>query len=239
LTSTRACNTIFDMKKPKRAVIYLRVSTDEQAESGLGLEAQETAARSFCASHGLVVAAVFRDEGMSGTVPADKRPGLTDALASLARGGVLVAARRDRIARSVAIAAVVEETARRAGASVVTPDAPEADDPFAAAMRGMMDVFAQLERALIASRTRSALAAKRARGEKTGGAAPLGFDVGADGKRLVAHEDEARAVELVRSLRAEGLSVRAIAERLNAAGVRSRGSRWHATTIARLLGRAA
>ncbi|MBL8786199.1 MAG: recombinase family protein [Deltaproteobacteria bacterium] len=225
--------------KTRRAVVYLRVSTDEQAESGLGLEAQEAAARKFCAAHGLTVVGVHRDEGVSGTVPADKRPGLTDALASLSRGGVLVAARRDRIARSVGIAAVVEETARRAGASVATPDAPESDDPFAGAMRSMMDVFAQLERALIASRTRGALAAKRARGEKTGGDAPIGFDVGADGRKLVANESEARALALVKSLRDEGLSIRAIAERLNAESVPARGGRWHATTVARLLGRSA
>lgn len=225
--------------KTRRATIYLRVSTDEQTESGLGLESQEATARKWCAAHGLIVAAVYRDEGVSGTVPADKRPGLTDALASLARGGVLVAARRDRFARSVAIAAVVEETARRAGASVATPDAPESDDPFAGAMRSMMDVFAQLERALIASRTKAALAVKRARGEKTGGDAPIGFGVGEDGRRLVADPDETRALELVRQLRGDGLSIRAIAERMNANAVPARGGRWHATTVARLLARAA
>jgi DNA invertase Pin-like site-specific DNA recombinase len=106
-------------------------------------------------------------------------------------------------------------------------------------MRSMMDVFAQLERALIASRTRGALAAKRARGEKTGGDAPIGFDVADDGRKLVANPSEARALALVKSLRDEGLSIRAIAERLNAESVPARGGRWHATTVARLLGRSA
>ncbi|MBL8788447.1 MAG: recombinase family protein [Deltaproteobacteria bacterium] len=223
----------------RRAVIYLRVSTDEQAESGLGLEAQEAAARRFCEAQGLVIAAVHRDEAVSGTVPADKRPGLTAALADLGRGAVLVAAKRDRIARSVGIAAVVEETARRVGATVATPDAPDADDPFAGAMRGMMDVFAALERALIAARTKAALAAKKARGEKTGGSVPVGFEVAPDGRKLVAAEGETAALEAIQRLAAEGMSVRAIALRLNADGVRARGKQWHPTTIARVLKRTA
>jgi DNA invertase Pin-like site-specific DNA recombinase len=151
---------------------------------------------------------------------------------------VLVAARRDRFARSVSIAAVIEETARRRVARVVTPDAPDADDPFAGAMRGMMDVFAQLERALIASRTRGALAAKRARGEKTGGSLPVGFALADDGKRLVADADEAGAVATIRGQHAERLSIRAIAERMNVEGAPARGGRWHPTTIARILKRA-
>ena len=103
-------------KTPKTsAVIYLRVSTDEQAASGLGLEAQEAECRAFIASKGWTVAGVHCDAGVSGATPADKRPGLMLALAALRRGSVLVAAKRDRLARSVGVAAVVEEMARRDG----------------------------------------------------------------------------------------------------------------------------
>lgn len=225
--------------KARRAVVYLRVSTDEQTESGLGLEAQLAACQAWCAGRGLEVVAVHRDEGVSGSTPVDKRPGLTAALAALSRGAVLVAAKRDRLARSVGIAAVLEEAARRLGATVETPDAPDSDDPFAQAMRGMMDVFAQLERAMIASRTKAALAAKKARGEKTGGALPLGRALAEDGRTLVEDTAEGEAVALVRALRADGLSMAEIVARLNAEGVPCRGSRWHKTTVARLLSRAA
>lgn len=224
----------------RRAVVYLRVSTEEQAASGLGLEAQEAACRAFCEAEGWTVASIHVDASVSGTAPVDGRPALAEALGSLARGGVLVAARRDRIARSVGVAAVVEETARRRGARVVTPDAPgEADDPFAGAMRGMMDVFAQLERALIATRTRAALAAKRARGEKTGGDLPVGAALAEDGVTLTADTAEAAAVDTIRDLRAAGMSVRAIAAELDARGIPARGERWHATTVARVLKRTA
>ena len=237
-TTTKATRTN-KATKARRAVVYLRVSTDEQAESGLGLEAQLAACNAWCAARGYEVAAVHRDEGVSGSTPVDKRAGLTAALAGLVRGSVLVAAKRDRLARSVGVAAVLEETARRMGAGVETPDAPDTDDPFAQAMRGMLDVFAQLERAQIAARTKAALAAKKARGEKTGGALPLGHALAEDGRTLVLDASEAEALELVRGLRADGLSMREIVARLNAEGVPCRGSRWHLTTVARLLSRGA
>ncbi len=225
-------------KTPKTsAVIYLRVSTDEQAASGLGLEAQEAECRAFIASKGWTVAGVHCDAGVSGATPADKRPGLMLALAALRRGSVLVAAKRDRLARSVGVAAVVEEMARRAGASVVTPDAPDADDPFGAAMRGMMDVFAQLERAMIATRTKAALSAKRARGEKTGGSLPIGQGVDEAGRLVAGAAAEVAALELIRGLRAGGMSLRAIADELNARGVPCRGERWHLKTVHRLVQR--
>ena len=230
--------TASKVTKAKRAVVYLRVSTDEQAESGLGLEAQLAACTAWCAARGYTVAGVHRDEGVSGSTAVDKRPGLTAALAELGRGAVLVAAKRDRLARSVGIAAVLEEAAKRLGATVETPDAPEGGDPFADAMRGMMDVFSQLERAMIAARTKAALGAKKARGERVG-SVPLGCAVAADGKTLVADAAEREALELVRALRADGLSMRDIAARLNAEGVPCRGSRWHLTTVARLLSRGA
>ncbi|MCC6597004.1 MAG: recombinase family protein [Rhodanobacteraceae bacterium] len=223
--------------KARRAVIYLRVSTDEQAESGLGLEAQEAACRKWCAANGYAVASVFTDDGYSGSTPADKRPGLTAALGALGRGSVLVAAKRDRIARGVGIAAIVEEVARRSGAQVITPDVPQTDDPFVNAMRGMMDVFAELERAMIAARTKAALAAKRARGEKTGGDVPFGFTV-VEGGKLAHNMEEVAVLKQIHTLREAGVSIRGVAERLNKDGVTARGKRWHKTTVERILGRA-
>lgn len=223
--------------KTTKAMIYLRVSTDEQAASGLGLEAQEAACRDYAASKGWEVVAVHRDEGVSGSTPVDKRPALMAALSGLKRGSVLLASKRDRLARSVGVAAVIETMAQRSGASVVTPDAPDSDDPFSAAMRGMMDVFAELERAMIAQRTRAALAVKRARGEKTGGSLPLGCDVDSAGVLVPGDEAEREALGIIRELRSEGMSIRAIAAELDARGVPARGSRWHPTTVARVLSR--
>jgi DNA invertase Pin-like site-specific DNA recombinase len=105
-------------------------------------------------------------------------------------------------------------------------------------MRGIGDLFAQYERALIRSRTKAALAVKCSRGERTG-TVPLGYRLAADGVHLETHDAEQAAIEAVRRLRQQELSIRAIASRLNEQGIASRGSRWHATSVARLLEREA
>jgi DNA invertase Pin-like site-specific DNA recombinase len=68
-----------------RIVVYLRVSTEEQGESGLGLEAQEAACRAAASRLGMEIACIHRDE-LTGSTPLHKRPGLMDAIAALTRG---------------------------------------------------------------------------------------------------------------------------------------------------------
>ena len=95
-------------------------------------------------------------------------------------------------------------------------------------MRHMVDAFAEYERAIIAARTRAALAVKRTRGESTG-EAPYGMRAG-EGGRLVADEGEQSVIARVRAARAAGLTVRAIAAELAAAGVVSRNGKAHSVS---------
>jgi DNA invertase Pin-like site-specific DNA recombinase len=104
-------------------------------------------------------------------------------------------------------------------------------------MRTLVDAFAAYERALIRARTKAALAVKRARRERVSGRAPLGFRF--EGGRLVADQAEGAVLARIREMRARGLSLARVAEILNAEGVRCRGGRWHITTLARALRRAA
>jgi DNA invertase Pin-like site-specific DNA recombinase len=223
---------------PALAVAYLRVSTDEQA---LGPEAQRAAIVRWAASAGVEVVAWHEDLGVSGGAPLDRRPGLLAALAGLGEhgAGLLVVAKRDRLTRGDVLAgAMIEQLAGRVGARIVSAAGEGTDgehaDPAAQLMRRMVDAFAEYERALIGQRTRAALNVKRGRGERIG-ELPLGRMVGADGVTLIENPAEARAVELVHELRAEGLSIRAIADELNRRGVPARGERWHAKTVHRLV----
>ena len=98
-----------------RIVIYLRVSTEEQAESGLGLEAQLAACRAVAERLGADIAAIHQDE-LTGATPLDRRPGLMDAIAAVGRGDVLLVAKRDRLARGDALlTAMIEAAVRRRG----------------------------------------------------------------------------------------------------------------------------
>jgi len=224
---------------PARVVGYVRVSTDDQA---LGPAAQREALERWCSQHGAELVAVLEDLGVSGAAPLDRRPGLLEALEALEPNGatVLLVAKRDRLARDPIVAAMIEASVAREGARVASAAeaGTEGDDPSAILMRRMVDAFAEYERHMIRARTRAALAVKRTRGERTG-EVPYGWRTAPDGVHLEEHPEEARAVALVRELRAAGVSIRAIASRLEAAGAPARGNRWHATTVARLLERGA
>src|SRR5262249_59438051 len=104
-------------------------------------------------------------------------------------------------------------------------------------MAQMASVFAELERAMIRERTCTAMNVKRARGERISGHAPLGWDFGFGG-RLVKNAGEQKIIARVRQLRADGLSYRGIARRLDGEGIRpKRGRRWVHTTVKSVLSR--
>ena len=107
--------------------------------------------------------------------------------------------------------------------------------PYGRAMAQMASVFAELERAMIRGRTRSAMNVKRSRGERISGHAPYSSDFGADG-RLVANHHEQSIIPRMRQLRGEDMSYRGIAARLNSEGILpKRGRRWDHTTVKSIL----
>ncbi len=199
------------------AVAYLRASTDEQH---LGPEAQRAAIEAWAAREGVTVVAWHTDRGVSGGSELDNRPGLVAALGELRAvgAGVLVVARRDRLARDVGVAATIERAASASGAHVVSADGvANGDTPADKFLRTILDAAAEYERALIRARTRAALAAKRARGERAG-TVPYGFTADAAG-RLSPCAAEQDVIRQVKALRAAGLSFRAVAAELARVGL--------------------
>ena len=220
-----------------RVIGYIRVSTDEQK---LGPLAQRDAIERWATLQGVTVAAWHEDHGVSSAVPAHKRPALMSAVTALGKGAVLIVAKRDRLFRNSLESLLIQQQVSKCGARIVSAagEGTESDDPTNVFIRGMFDLMSELEVARIRQRTREALAAKRARGEKTGGDIPYGYKLDSDGKTLVKSE-ECAVVDLILELRAGGMSVRKIAAELNARGVKPRGAKWHRTTVDRILKRAA
>src|SRR5580658_8137960 len=174
---------------PRLAVAYLRASKDEQK---LGPEAQRAAIEAWAAREGVQVAAWHVDQGVCSVTPIEGRPGLVAALASLREhgAGVLVVAKRDRIARDVVLTAMVERATRASGAVVVSAAGEgNGSTPADGFMRTVIDGAAEYERALIRARTRAALAAKSAKGERVG-TVPFGYRLDVDGVRLEADSVE-------------------------------------------------
>lgn len=144
----------------KKFAIYLRVSTRKQGESGLGLEAQRKMCCDFAANHEGEVVAEFMDVE-SGTHR--DRKGLADAVACCKKNGyALVLAKLDRLARDVEFCFKIVNT----GIEIHFCDMPQMNT----LLLGVFASVAQYERELTSKRTKDALGAKKARGEKTGGA---------------------------------------------------------------------
>ena len=221
---------------PSKAVAYLRASRDEQQ---LSPEAQRAAVEVWAVREGIQVASWHLDQGVCSVTPIEQRPALCAALVSLRENGagVLVVAKRDRIARDVIISAMVERTAAAVGARVVsTAGEGNGDTPADQFMRTVIDGAAAYERALIRARTKAALGAKRAKGERTGELA-YGSRLAADGVHVERDEAEQAVLAVVRELRAAGLSQRAIVGALAARGLVSRAGRpFGQTQVCRMLG---
>ncbi len=150
-----------------KVVGYVRVSTQEQAESRLGLEAQRAAINGWAASRGLEVT-IYEDAGITGTSMA-KRPALEAALRAATNGSVLVAYSLSRFARSTRDMLSIAERLKGQGADLVS--LTESIDTTTATGRlvfTLLSALTQFERDLTSERTKAALGALKARGVKLG-----------------------------------------------------------------------
>jgi len=220
-----------------KAIIYTRVSTDDQADSGLGLESQETECRRYAERESWTVGGVFVDAGVSGAADLSKRQALVDALGELKRGDVFLVYKLDRLGRDVALCAIIEKQIKNKRAQLVSVSgegtAADEDDLGALLQRRMVSVIAEYEREIIRQRTKAALKAKRARGEKLGGRRPIGYKVeNRGGVKVLVPNSEQKDLEAVLALYVRGVSIRKIADQLS-----TKARTWHPTQVARIINR--
>ena len=211
-----------------RAVAYIRVSTDKQAEEGVSLDAQQAKVKAYAALYDLELVDVIVTSESAKSLD---RPGLARALDMLKTGKVdaLLVVKLDRLTRSVRdLGALIESHFQRSALLSVS----ESIDTRSAAGRLVLNVLvsvAQWEREAIAERTAAAMQYKASVNEFTGGEPPYGYRVDADGVHLTEHEGEQAVLVQARALRAAGLSLRAVAIELDRAGLRSRRGRAFAS----------
>jgi DNA invertase Pin-like site-specific DNA recombinase len=201
---------------------YLRVSSEAQAESGLGIAAQRASIEAEAQRRGWEVEFI-EDAGVSAKTL--DRPGMASALAKLTAGeaNTLVVSRLDRLARSMANFTDLMARAHREGWAIVALDlGVDTSTAEGELMANVRASFAAYERRLISIRTKEALAALKAQGVKLGHPNVIGDDVAAV------------AVEL----RSRGLTLRAIGQQLSERGhVPPNGSTWYPSTVNGLLRR--
>ena len=223
--------------KTLNAILYIRVSTEEQAAEGVSVEAQQAKLAAWCLANDYQVLQVFTDAGLSGS-RADNRPGLQSALALASQtGAAVVVYSLSRLARSTKDTIVIGEQLDKAGADLVSLS--EKIDTTSAAGKmifRMLAVMAEFERDQISERTTMALAHKKSKGERVG-TIPYGFDLAADGIALVRNEAEQAVIAQLTVLRAAGESYRAIAAELEVRGILTKTGRakWDHKTVRNLL----
>jgi DNA invertase Pin-like site-specific DNA recombinase len=191
------------------------------------------------------VIGVVSDEGVSGTIDAFDREGLSSVIDAIEHGLAdgMVLARLDRLARALTVQEAVLAHVWRRGGRVFCADggevlADDEDDPVRTAMRQMCGVFAQLDRAQITKRLRDGRRVKAEKGGYVAGAPRYGFC--AAGGELVEDPVEQAVVERMLGLRANGASLNSIAAVLNREVVPTkRGGRWTASSVSRVIDPAA
>ncbi len=223
----------------KQAIGYVRVSTDQQATEGVSLDAQAARIRAYCELNDLDLAATYVDAGLSGK-RSDNRPQLQAALDHATKAGaVLVVYSLSRLARSTRDTLAIAERLEKGNADLASLS--ERIDTTTAAGRmvfRLLAVLAEFERDQISERTTTAMSHKKRNGERVG-KVPFGYDLAADGVRLIPNAAEQEVIRLVNELHAAGESMRQIAAELTRRQIATKDGRseWKHSTIQGILNR--
>lgn len=219
----------------KTLIAYIRVSTEDQGRSGLGIEAQRKAIQTFAEQQGATIAHEFVEVQSGGD---DDRPQLKKAkalLAKMVRAGDdcwICVSKLDRLSRRVSFIAREMETKTR----FVTVQLGFTDDPFTLHIYAAL---AEKERMLISERTKAALDRLKDQGKVLGNPRPAASCAKGMATRVAkANEGKARVMLTIRDLQANGVTkLVAIADELNKRGISTpRGGAWSATQVSRVIG---
>ena len=220
----------------RRAIGYVRVSTDMQAQEGISLEAQQAAIQQYCSLHGLKLVTICQDVLSGGK---DQRPGLQDALRTLQRSGdVLIVLKFDRLSRSIRHFCELYETYFKDGTKelVAIRESIRLDSALGRALINILLVFAQMEREATGERTREAIHHIRQSGYHFG-KVPYGKKTipAPDNPRMKVLVDDEAELAVIAQLKvwaAQDVGITEMAHRLNAAGTPApQGERWTKSLI--------
>lgn len=221
----------------KKAIGYIRVSTEQQADEGISLAAQRAKITAWCELNDYELVAIYEDAGISGKT-ISKRPQLQAALAQMKKGMALVVYSLSRLARSTKNCIEIADELKSTGSDLVSlTEKIDTSSAMGEFFFTLIAALGQMERKVIGERTKAALAHKKAIGEKY---APVPFGYKEINKRLEVVKHEADLVADIFSKRAAGETLQSIAQALNEQGVIGKqGGKWYASSVSCILKRAA
>ena len=229
----------------KKAIAYIRVSTDGQAgEDRFGLAAQRDSIETWAAANGYAIVKVYSDEGFSGGTA--ERPALQEMLrdaSSFSDVDRVIVSKMDRIARDLYIQLLIEKELLKSDIEIFSVSEPFfGNDPMMQAFKQMMGVFAQLEKSMISARMSGGRKQKAKTGGYSGGAAAIGYKAALGSKVLEIDEEKIATVRRCFEIRESytNCTLQRIADQLNDEGhTTKRGSRFTPKQVSRIFEREA
>ena len=221
----------------KKAIGYIRVSTEQQADEGVSLAAQRAKITAWCALNDYELVAIYEDVGISGKT-VSKRPQLQAALSEMKKGMALVVYSLSRLARSTKNCIEIADELKATGSDLVSlTEKIDTSSAMGEFFFTLIAALGQMERKVVGERTKAALAHKKANGEKY---APVPFGYAEVNRRLEVVKHEADLIDEIFSKRASGETLQSIALALNEQGVIGKqGGKWYASSVSCILKRAA
>ena len=217
----------------KKALIYARYSPRPQP--GDSIEKQVEVCKAYCERKKYEVTGIFTDEGVSGSEP--DRPGLWNAIAELDKNTVLVCRWRNRLARDIYLNEVIKKQVKKKKSKIEAAEESNDDSPQGELIRNIIAAFAEYERKVTGIRTKIAMRRYQKQGRIMSRRLPYGFkrDLSNPG-RMIPDSKEQMVIEVVKGLREEGCSLRAIGEKLHQMKLEPRTrKKWDVTTIRNIL----
>ena len=211
-----------------KAFAYLRVSGKGQVD-GDGFPRQLASVKAHAKANGIRIVQVFREEGVSGARESMDRPAWAELMAAMHGNGVrtIIIEKLDRLARDLMVQEATIADLQRHGFTLLSTQEPDllATDPSRVAFRQMVGIFSQYEKTQIVLKLRAARTRKRAETGRCEGRKPFG-----------GREGEQHIIERMARLRKSGMSIRAVAAKLNREGVPTRaGGPWRDAVVGRIL----
>jgi len=225
-----------------QAAVYLRVSTEEQATDGYGLDAQRERCGAMATVKGWPIVAEYADEGISGSKELMERPGGAALLDAACNGeiGAVIFSSLDRLGRETILTLQAVDDLASCGVDIVScKETFDTSTPTGKAMLGMVAVFAQLERDTITQRLTDGRNARGKIDGERGGRLPYGYvRVKTNGKSAIKiYPEKADIVRRIFSERQSGMTLQAIADGLNDERIPSpRNATWYPSSIKSVLG---
>jgi site-specific DNA recombinase len=219
----------------KKAVAYMRVSTDGQAgEDSFGLDAQREQILKYCQDNDISIVDWFIDEGVSGA--AKCKPGLDEIIAGAATNPpveMVITAKNDRVSRDIQYYYAYKIKLQEVGLTIVSV----AEDfgqfgMFANMLEALTVAVAEIERSTITARTSGGRTIKASRGGYSGGRTPYGYAADKNIRGMVIVPEQAEVVRLIFKLKQSGYTYQRIVDTLNEQGYTNKsGGKWAISSV--------